>query len=199
MLAYKLGRELESTCVRDSWITQQHIGKASNSSFLQRGSMTLINTSQLLLRPTLEEGYPKDTQPHLTQLHQPKSNTKRWSQRKETLPLPSKEIVTIWRPLPKPFWVKSGQFRTTQLQVLCWPYSTSTLHLPEKKCNNKQASVSRICSYLLSLFLYTASIDYICQVFATGEALADAGSSAMSLLLSSLLCRDLSFPVPLAR
>lgn len=59
-----------------------------------------------------------------------------------------------------------------QLQVLWCSFSTPTLHCEKKKCNNEQASVSRTCSYLLSLILYHCLNRYICQVFATGEALA---------------------------
>lgn len=76
-----------------------------------------------------------------------------------------------------------NQINPEQLQVFRCSYSTSTLRLPKKKGSNKQASVSRICSYSSTL-----KRDYICQVFVTGEALADTGSFAISLLLSPLLC-----------
>lgn len=81
------------------------------------------------------------------------------------------EIVTIWRPLPKPLWVKSDNPEQHSYKFSAGLIQHQHCTCQKKKSNNKQASVSRICSYLLSLFLYTASTDYICQVFATREAL----------------------------
>lgn len=97
------------------------------------------------------------------------------------------EIATIQRPLPKPFWVKSDQSRTvTSFSVFLFNINTAPTKKKKKAVTNKP--VSQGFAPTSSLFLYTVSLDYICQVFVTGEALADTGSFATSLLLSPLLC-----------